>query len=266
MTTARRFGDPLINDSIQNGAARPLLLGHRGHRLGLLSRRGRHAMPLDMADADALAEIENTLPAFDRALRAGCDGLELDIHISHDRQLVITHDPVVGGRVVAESTLRELRQIQPSLPVLAVVLRRYRRKAWLDLEIKALGLERELLGILRQYPPERGYVVSSFLPQALICLGQLDPTISLCLNLARPRTPRVIRRIPVTYVAPDARFASRWYVTQLHRAGWKTLIWTVNRPRKMRMLQRCGVAAIVSDNPQLLVETIAPPNCRPVDE
>jgi glycerophosphoryl diester phosphodiesterase len=236
-------------------AGRPLLLGHRGHRLGLLARHRRSRRPTAV-DAEALAEIENTLPAFDRALEAGCDGLELDIHITADRQLVIHHDPLLSGLPIELSTLRQLRRVQPLLPMLPVVLRRYARRAWLDLEIKAAGLELEFLECLRKDPPQRGYVVSSFLPGVLCKLAELAPEVPLCLNLSRPRGVRLIKRLPVSYVAPDTRFATRWYIEQLQKAGWKVLVWTVNRERKMRMLAKAGVTAVVSDNPALLVATL----------
>ncbi len=41
--------------------------------------------------------VENTVPAFERALRLGVTTLELDVQITRDRQAVVTHDRVVSG-------------------------------------------------------------------------------------------------------------------------------------------------------------------------
>ena len=35
---------------------------------------------------------ENTLPAFEKAVDIGADGVELDIHLSRDGRLVVIHD------------------------------------------------------------------------------------------------------------------------------------------------------------------------------
>ena len=59
-----------------------------------------------------LVEPENTIPAFRRALDAGATGIETDVWLSDDGEVVCTHDPVVGRglrrRKVAASSAAEL--------------------------------------------------------------------------------------------------------------------------------------------------------------
>lgn len=38
---------------------------------------------------------ENTLAAFEEAVRVGADGIELDIHLSKDGEVVVIHDETV---------------------------------------------------------------------------------------------------------------------------------------------------------------------------
>jgi glycerophosphoryl diester phosphodiesterase len=40
--------------------------------------------------------IENTIPAFQEALRLGCDRIEFDVHYSSDKKLVVHHDYLVA--------------------------------------------------------------------------------------------------------------------------------------------------------------------------
>jgi len=235
---------------------RPLLLGHRGHRLGRLWRRQRTRMLAP--PAAVLAEIENTRPAFDRALAAGCDGLELDLHQTADGHLVIHHDLDLQGRLIALTRLTDLRRLQPELMTLPVFLRRYGSRAWLDIEIKGRRLEPALVEVLRRIPPTRGYVVSSFRPRVLQRMAELAPEIPLCLNLKRPVSLRKLKSLPIAWVAPHERLCTRWYVNHLHAGGWQVLVWTVNRIPKMRMLARAGVAVLVSDDPATLVTSVDP--------
>ncbi len=57
---------------------------------------------------------ENTLPAFAEAVRIGADGIELDIHLTKDEQIVVIHDEEVdrttdGKGLVREKTLAEIK-------------------------------------------------------------------------------------------------------------------------------------------------------------
>ncbi len=63
-----------------------------------------------------LEEPENTIPAFRRALEQGVSGLETDVWLSSDREVVCVHDPVVGGRgrrrrKVAATTAADLAEL-----------------------------------------------------------------------------------------------------------------------------------------------------------
>lgn len=226
--------------------SRPLLLGHRGHRL------------------PTWGETENTLAAFDRALAAGCDGLELDLRSTADRRLLIHHDPELrcpaGAEAavpIAGATLRSLRRLQPTLATLDQVLRRYQRRAWLDLEIKSADVVDLLPALLRRYPIERGFVVSCFELPVLMQLARLDPALPLCWNLRRPcglRKLRAARAVGIEWVAPHQAGCTAWYVRHLRAHGWRVLVWTVNRAAKMRLLARAGADVLVSDDPYRLAD------------
>ena len=62
---------------------------------------------------------ENTLLAFEKALEAGCDGIELDVHLSSDGEVVIIHDELVdrttdGTGLVGSHTLAQLKTLDAS--------------------------------------------------------------------------------------------------------------------------------------------------------
>lgn len=217
---------------------KPLLLGHRGHRLRTVE------------------EIENTRAAFDRALAAGCDGLELDLRHSGDGRIVVHHDDCLGELAVAEASLRELRRLHPGLMTLEQVLRGYRERAWLDLEIKTPEAAEGVAAGLERWPPRRGFVVSSFEVETLERLRKLAPALPLCLNLRRPCSLRKLRAAQVAWVAPQQATCTAWYVRRLRARGWKVLVWTVNQPARMRLLARAGVEAVVSDDPERLVKVL----------
>jgi glycerophosphoryl diester phosphodiesterase len=209
---------------------RPLLLGHRGAR--------------------ASREIpENTLASFELCLQHGCDGFEFDVRPSGDGQAVICHDATVGGISIAKTVAKSL-----PLPTLEDVLREFAHRAFLDVELKVAGLESQTLAELRKHPPQKGYVVSSFLPEALREIRDFDPAIPLGLLCEDAARLRGWREMPAEWVIPHCKLADKELVDLIHAAGKRIMVWTVNRAEHMREFATWGVDAIISDETELAVE------------
>ncbi len=224
---------------------RPLLLGHRG------ARASRH-IP------------ENTLESFELCLQHGCDGFEFDVRQSADGQAVICHDPTARGMKISEHAAHEL-----GLPKLEQVLQRFSSRAFLDIELKISGLEQRTVAALRAFPPGKGYVISSFLPAVLNSVHALDGSVPLGWLCETRDQLSVLRRTgrASLHVAPEAvwvipRFdlVTREFVDQLHSAEKKIMVWTVNRADDMRRLAEWGVDGVISDDTELLMQTVVKEN------
>jgi len=216
----------------------PLLLGHRG-------ARGIKSIP------------ENTLASFDRALADGCNGFEFDVRLTADGRAVICHDPKSRGIEIASTNAAQL----PKLPGLSDVLCRY-PSAFLDIELKAPGLEAIVIDQLHGRPRET-YVVSSFLPEVLQALNAANPAIPLGLICETKKQLGLWSELPIEYVIPHQLLAGRDLISEVHRAGKKLLVWTVNSAAQMGRLAELGVDGIISDHPKRLAETFGPETVTP---
>lgn len=211
----------------------PLLLGHRGARASSGVR-------------------ENTLPSFDLALEHGCDGFEFDVRLTGDGRTVICHDPEVGGTGVVSAKRDRLTD----LPQLEDVLRRYDRRAFLDIELKVKDLESKVLSALRDAPPQYGFVLCSFLPDVVMELRARSagaPLGIICedrVQLAR------WHRLPVEHVMVHESMVDQKLVEEVHEARRGIFVWTVNQKASMLRLANWGVDGIISDETQLLVRTL----------
>jgi glycerophosphoryl diester phosphodiesterase len=212
---------------------RPLLLGHRG-------ARASHHIP------------ENTLASFELCLQHGCDGFEFDVRRSADGQAVVCHDPVVRGAEIATTTSTVL-----GLPTLGEVLHSFASRAFLDIELKVSGLEQETIALLRKHPPQKGYVVSSFLPQVLVALHDIDATIPLGFICNKPAEMELWQKLPVDWAMPQAELVDSVLFAQLQAAGKKVMVWTVNREDQMHRFKDCGVDAIISDETEHAVQVVS---------
>jgi glycerophosphoryl diester phosphodiesterase len=213
---------------------RPILLGHRG-------ARATRSIP------------ENTLASFEQALSHGCDGFELDVRFTADSCAVICHDPEVKGKAVARANADDLRD----LAVLDDVLKRYSSRAFLDIELKVGGGEQKVQHAIRQHDPQRGFVVSSFQPEILVALHAVDDTLPLGLISDRKTDLEVWRELPIQFVIPHHSLVTNDLTENLHRAGKKVFVWTVNDRAAMLQFAEWGVDGLISDDTELLVRTFA---------
>jgi glycerophosphoryl diester phosphodiesterase len=211
----------------------PLLLGHRGAR--------------------AVTSIpENSFPSFDLVLDHGCNGFEFDVRLTSDGRAVICHDPRYKGIEVSQAEGDRLED----LALFEDLLARYRSRAFLDIELKVPRLEETTLAALERHPPQRGFVVSSFLPPVLNDINTRDPGIPLGIICDRREQLALWRQLPITHVIPHHGLTSRELVEEVHLTGKQVFVWTVNRPDDMVRLAKWGADAIISDDTELLVRTL----------
>ena len=209
--------------------SRPFLLGHRG-------ARSTRSIP------------ENTLASFDLALQHGCDGFEFDVRQTGDGRCVICHDREIQGIEIARAGARDLAD----LPMLEQVLARYRDRAFLNIEIKVPGIENAVSQCLRNHQPERGYVVSSFLPEVLLKLREFDVDLPLGLICETKGQLAAWDRLPVQFVIPHSTLTDINVCDAVHAAGRKLFTWTVNRQEQMLRFKGMGVDGIISDDTEVL--------------
>jgi glycerophosphoryl diester phosphodiesterase len=214
--------------------ARPLLLGHRG-------LRGRR-----------YGVRENTMAAFDVALEHGCDGFEFDVRLTADGCGVICHDAKYRGMRILTSAADRLRD----LPRLEDVLARYAERAFLDIELKVLGLESCVTAALLRNPPRRGCVISSFVPKILSELSARDRSLPLGIICETQRQLSSWQDLPVEYVIAKESLVSRELLSETRSAGKKLFVWTVNSKKSILRLTEWRVDGIISDRTDLLVETV----------
>ena len=161
---------------------------------------GSQRLPLVIAHRGDLSSApENTLPAFQRALSTGADGLELDVRLTRDDQLVVFHDSNVDrtsngqGRVRAH-TLEEMRSLDvgswfspdftgEKAPILDEVFEMLPHDYLINVELKVVLRGMKLIAHLVAETIARhrrwaSTLVASFNPVALYYLRRMEPRIA----------------------------------------------------------------------------------------
>ncbi len=212
---------------------KPLLLGHRG---------ARHYAP------------ENTLAAFDQALAHGCDGFELDVRMSADLHPIIVHDPHLQDVVIADFLAEKLFAMQNTIPQMWQVMERYAASAYLNIELKVVGLENRITELLETYPPQKGYLVSSFLPEAVRAMHALAPQVPMGYICRRKDLLKLWRGLPITHVVLHHTLITPTLLAEVRSEGKKVFVWTVNERQHIEAMGALGVDGIISDDTRLLCD------------
>lgn len=139
---------------------------------------------------------ENTMPAFELAIEVGSGGIELDVHLTKDGEVVVIHDPTLqrttnGNGAVADFTMEELKAFDAGswfapefkgtrLPTLREVLDLIKdHNILLNVETKtALGFEHlndKVAPLLDEYSMWEKTVISSFNHYALVHMKAIRP-------------------------------------------------------------------------------------------
>ncbi len=228
---------------------------------------------------------ENTMAAFERAVRLGADALEFDVRLSADGVAVVHHDPTLerttsGAGPVAARTLAELRaldagaQFTPDggrsfpfrgtgvrVPTLDEVLGAWPATPVL-IEIKVAEASAEVRRVLDRHAAAGRAVVASFVDAAVApfrgspyatgaARGDVVRLLAASLVGAAVRPPYQLASVPPTYNGlplPLGRFAR-----SLRPAGVPVHVWTVDRPDEARAMWGAGVTGIVSNDPAAIL-------------
>jgi len=219
---------------------------------------------------------ENTIPAIEKAIELGFDFVELDIHYTADGYPVVIHDSFVDRTTpahgpVAKYTLKEITMLDAGLyfdekfkgtkvPSLEDALKVMQGKIKLYLDQKELP-KKMLLELLKKY---------NFYPDNIVVVGNnLFQKMFRLLAPDAPVMPKLssVENINTTLKAfphPEAfnvnyRDCSPELVRSAHKHGVKVFVNTLQGGEKaeiMHYLIDCGVDAIQTDHPDMLIKVI----------
>ena len=218
------------------------LMGHRG---------ARHEAP------------ENTLAGIEVALRAGCEAVEIDVHLSADGRLVVIHDETVdrttdGAGRVAELSFAALRALDAGdgqrIPTLVEVLDAVGDAAELFVELKAPGCERAVVDAVRSAGRVDRALVKAFDHRLAAAVKALEPGLRTgCLLYGRPIDPAgVVRAAGGDFISLNVGFVDGELVAACHGAGVAVCAWNCNDPAEAPRFAAAGVDWLGTDVPTAL--------------
>ena len=208
---------------------------------------------------------ENTLKSFQKAIDLDADYIEFDIHQSKDGEIVVMHDSNTFATTghkgsINRMTIEELKRLDcgdgEQIPTLRETIELAKGKIGLLCDIKASGLTKKLVNILKEEELIQTSLISSFIFNELLKIQKLESNLKLGLLLSEElRIPRIIKRMVQKAINNDFYSIHLFYeiiekkiIEIAHNNNLKVIAWTVDNEEIMKKLINLGVDGLITND------------------
>jgi glycerophosphoryl diester phosphodiesterase len=222
---------------------------------------------------------ENTLASFQLALTQGADGIELDIHLTKDGEIVVCHDPTIdrttnGSGYIVGMEADDIKRFDAggwfsqqyageSIPTLTEVFDLVPDDIMINIEIKYAyqgQLETQLLNFLRKRNRLEHVVISSFDHKCMQRIKKAEPAVKVGLlyvaNLFDHAGYASQLGVDIYSIHPHYQLIENDDVLNAKAAGLRTFPFTINLEEDFRKMIEYGVTGIITDFPAKLVQLL----------
>jgi glycerophosphoryl diester phosphodiesterase len=212
---------------------------------------------------------ENTIAAFEAAIRLRADLVECDLRRTADGCYLIHHDPRVGRATIARCTSSEVRKkgraLGYEIPTLDELLEVISGRIGLDLELKEDGYEAATVNYLLKRTSPDQFVITSFHPGSIKTVKACFPNVRCGILLAKPssrnrlvaadersRLLTAIRQLGADFVVAHWKYIQLGALPREIDNGLPIWVWTVNeRSGLERCLSEKRIEAVITDEVEL---------------
>jgi glycerophosphoryl diester phosphodiesterase len=238
---------------------RPLIFAHRGA---------------------SVSSPENTMSAFELAVKLGTKAIELDTMLSSDGIPMVIHDHTLGRTTNGHGNVKDRSYSELSLldagswfaetfrgekiPSLNQVLARFSDKIIINIELKNYhapydNLTESVLQLVGELNLWDSVLFSSFLPRNLRLIKKIKTDAKVALLCPTGFKGWIFRstiykNLSPAIIHPAVENVDRGYIQREHRKGRRVHVWTVNDKEKAKELFFDEIDGIFTDDPALMLE------------
>ena len=221
---------------------------------------------------------ENTFASYQAAIDAGSDGIEIDVHVTKDGELVVLHDATVnrttnGVGYVKDFSVAEIKQLDAGswfseaftgeqIPTLKEVLAFIAQtNLLLNIELKNVtiaydGIEAEVIRLVKAYQLTNQVILSSFNHISLHMISERHPEINCAiLTLDKQFAPwDYAKAVGVSGIHAQWSKMELQTIAEAQQRNYPVRLYTVNREDVMEALIKNKVDTIITDFPEKACE------------
>ena len=210
-----------------------------------------------------LGSPENVLIGIQEAIELGVDMVEFDVRRTKDGVLVCHHDATIGHKRVSDLSFNDLRKLQKSICKLDDVINICKNKVGVNLEIKELGFEVEIVEKLTANFNYEEIFVTSFSPLVIRKIKSLDSKIIAGLLIGDAINLQVFYKIikeaifmtefyysKADFISPYYKIYEMGLMKNFENNRIPIQLWTVNDLVFLKDLINSDIQSIVTDVPE----------------
>ena len=211
---------------------------------------------------------ENTMLAFEKAIERGFDGIETDVHLTKDNQLVLCHDERIdrtsnGIGYIKDMTLNELREYEfnygkdthERIPLLKDLLLLIKDKnIILNIELKTdyfhyEGIEQKVYDLVGEIGVKDQVVYSSFYLPSLLKMREIDDKVYIGYLFEDnfDDKQKEIRKYNIKHVHPRFDMIDEKIMEEYQNNGIDVAVWTIPNEEICLKMKKLGVNMVISN-------------------
>lgn len=224
---------------------------------------------------------ENTMLAFEGALKLSVNGIELDVHKTKDGKLAAIHDESIdrtflGNGLVKDYDLRDLKKLENRdekfrenidsiIGTLeeVILLVSFKDDFILNIELKTdvihyNGIEEDVLEMLDSYDMIENTIISSFNHESLKVCKKINKNIKTAVLYSEPIEDIVnyAKELGVYAIHPDYKLVDKSLIKKCHENNILVNAYTVNEKEDIERLIEEGIDGIITDYPNIALEIL----------
>lgn len=203
--------------------------------------------------------LENTIASFQKALDLKLDGIELDVHVSLDGEIMVIHDETINRTTTETGFVKDFTSVnlqQLGIPTLNQVLNLVNNHFLVNIELKSNNCVEKVILLIEKYISENNcnntnFIISSFHWEYLLEVKALNKNIKIGV-LTENNIDEALsfaKQIDAFSINPYFKLLNAENVQLIKKEGFQIHTWTVNSIEEITFVKSLQVNAIISDFP-----------------
>lgn len=219
---------------------------------------------------------ENTRVAFKKAIELNTNGIELDLQKTKDGKIVIFHDDYIdnksnGTGKIKEYTYQELLKLdfgswfnkeycEEHIMLFEDFAKEFLNKELtFAIELKVLGIEKEVLEIINKYKVHNNIYITSFIYDALENVRKIDSNIKLSWlieeRINKDNIEKVLK-INGNQICPKADLITKEDIQIANNNGLGVRLWGISNEEIMEKVYKLNIEGMTVNFPDKLIQLL----------
>lgn len=202
---------------------------------------------------------ENTLASFQKAIDLNLEGIELDVHLSLDGEIMVIHDETINRTTSGKGFIKDLTSLELKkydIPTLSEVLDLVNNNFLVNIELKSNDSVQKVIIIVEKYISEYhwngdNFMISSFNWDSLLKVKASNNNIKIGV-LTEDNLQSALafaKKTKAFSINPYFKLLNKENVELIKKEGFHIHTWTVNSPEDITFVKSLHIDAIISDFP-----------------